>query len=143
MTSATPPLGEHVPVLLEEVLTHLLQEHCRKFIDGTFGRGGHSQALLARMSKDAQLWAVDRDPEAIKQARVLAAQDKRVSVVHGRFSQLSEIARESDLHEVDGVLLDLGVSSPQLDDPSRGFSFRASAPLDMRMNPQEGESAAQ
>jgi len=111
------------------------------YLDGTFGRGGHSRAILARLSPAGRLIAIDRDPEAVAEAASL--EDERFTIERAEFSRLGEIARRHDLHgRLDGVLLDVGVSSPQLDDPERGFSFLRDGPLDMRMDPTQGESAA-
>ncbi len=113
------------------------------YIDGTFGRGGHSRALLARLGPEGRVLALDRDPEAIATAQALASQDKRLQVFHRPFSRLSQLADTLGIRgAVAGMLLDLGVSSPQLDDARRGFSFSKSGPLDMRMDPEDGESAA-
>ncbi|MGL6253437.1 MAG: 16S rRNA (cytosine(1402)-N(4))-methyltransferase RsmH, partial [Billgrantia desiderata] len=111
------------------------------YLDGTFGRGGHSRAILERLSPQGRLLAIDRDPQAIAEARTLT--DSRFVIEQGEFANLAEIARRHDLFgKLDGVLLDVGVSSPQLDDPERGFSFLRDGPLDMRMDPTRGESAA-
>jgi 16S rRNA (cytosine1402-N4)-methyltransferase len=123
----------------DEVLEALAIRADGLYVDCTFGRGGHSAAILAQLSARGRLIALDRDPQAIAAAHALA--DARLTVVHARFSSLVEVLSELEIDGVDGVLLDLGVSSPQLDDASRGFSFRASGPLDMRMNPGEGISA--
>jgi len=134
---------DHIPVLLNEALKNLVQSTIGTYVDGTFGRGGHTRGLLDRLDPTARVIAVDRDPAAIASARDLAATEPRLTVCHARFSQLADVLAEQGVSEVQGVLLDLGVSSPQLDDAERGFSFRFSGPLDMRMNPDEGESAAQ
>jgi 16S rRNA (cytosine1402-N4)-methyltransferase len=129
----------HVPVMKAEVLAGLQPVRCRSghFVDGTFGRGGHSRALLAALDPAARLSVCDRDPQALDAARELAASDPRVSVVPGNYADLlGGLAPAS----VDGVLLDLGVSSPQLDQAERGFSFQHDGPLDMRFG--DGESAA-
>lgn len=136
---------EHVPVLLETALTGLSIQPEGIYIDGTYGRGGHSRAILGRLGPKGRLLAVDRDPEAIASARRAGgiADDPRVTAVHAGFENLDELAKEAGVHgRVGGVLLDLGVSSPQLDTPERGFSFREDGPLDMRMDPTTGESAA-
>jgi 16S rRNA (cytosine1402-N4)-methyltransferase len=138
---ATNP--DHIPVLLDEVLKNLVQSTDGTYVDGTFGRGGHARALLGILDPDARVIALDRDPAAIASARALAVTEPRLTICHARFSQLAEVLADQGVAEVQGVLLDLGVSSPQLDDAERGFSFRFSGPLDMRMNPNEGESAAQ
>ena len=110
------------------------------YVDGTFGRGGHSRLILSQLGEQGQLWVFDKDPRAIATARELAAQDTRVRVVHDSFKTLSEYLTANS---VDGVLLDLGVSSPQIDQAERGFSFRQDGPLDMRMDNTRGLSAAQ
>ena len=108
------------------------------YIDATFGRGGHSRALLARLGPAGRLYVFDRDPQAITCARELAAEDVRVTVMHAAFSSIADCGAR----EVDGVLFDLGISSPQVDDATRGFSFRHDGPLDMRMDPSSGQSVA-
>jgi 16S rRNA (cytosine1402-N4)-methyltransferase len=131
----------HVPVMLEEVLEGLAIRADGTYLDGTFGRGGHARAVLQKLSENGRLLVMDRDPQAIAAARSEFGGDARVQIRHGDFADLAEWpATHSGL---DGVLLDLGVSSPQLDDAQRGFSFRADAPLDMRMDPTSGESAAE
>jgi 16S rRNA (cytosine1402-N4)-methyltransferase len=123
----------------DEVLEALAIRADGLYVDCTFGRGGHSAAILAQLSTRGRLIALDRDPQAIAAAHALA--DARLTVVHARFSSLTTVLNKLEIEAVDGVLLDLGVSSPQLDDAARGFSFRVSGPLDMRMNPTEGMSA--
>lgn len=114
------------------------------YMDGTFGRGGHSHAILARLGPAGRLIAVDRDPEAVAAAQARFGSDGRFSVFRGAFSMLERIAQEAKVAgRVNGVLLDIGVSSAQLDDPHRGFSFLQDGPLDMRMDPEAGESAGQ
>ena len=133
----------HIPVMLEEVLALAPAGPAPWILDATFGRGGHSRALLARLGPGARLFALDRDPEALVAARALAAEDPRVTVVASPFGALAEaLAPHLQGRGLDGVLMDLGVSSPQLDDPARGFSFRNDGPLDMRMS-GEGRSAAE
>lgn len=132
-----PP--EHRTVLLNEAVEALRIQPDGHYIDGTFGRGGHSRAILARLGPAGRLTVFDKDPQAIEVAQALAAQDARVTVRHEGFAALAGLAPAS----VDGILLDLGVSSPQLDDPARGFSFRHDGPLDMRMDPSRGISAAE
>lgn len=135
---------EHTPVLLQEVLEGLEPSLDGVMIDGTFGRGGHTRELLKRLGPEGRLLAIDRDPQAVSAGEALAKRDTRLTMVAGAFSELSSlVAREGLKNQVTGVLLDLGVSSPQLDDASRGFSFQADGPLDMRMNPTEGISAAE
>lgn len=136
--------GGHRTVLLEEAVDLLAVRADGVYIDGTFGRGGHSQAILARLGPAGRLLAIDRDPEAVSVARSRFGGDGRFSVYRGAFSMLERIAREANVAgQVNGVLLDIGVSSAQLDDPRRGFSFIQDGPLDMRMDPEADESAAQ
>jgi len=133
---------QHRPVLLEEAVEALNIRPEGKYLDGTFGRGGHSRAILARLSEEGCLMALDRDPEAIAAGKELEKDDFRFSIVQGNFADLERYVREWGVEEgLDGILLDLGVSSPQLDDPERGFSFMGDGPLDMRMNPLQGVSA--
>jgi len=113
------------------------------YVDGTFGRGGHSRALLARLAPAGRLVVFDKDPLAIAAARELAGGDARVSVVHGGFAGMQEALAGLGIGQVDGVMLDLGVSSPQIDDAARGFSFMREGPLDMRMDTTRGPTAAQ
>ncbi|MEH6578785.1 MAG: 16S rRNA (cytosine(1402)-N(4))-methyltransferase RsmH [Amphritea sp.] len=134
----------HITVLLNEAVDTLVGEGDGFYIDGTFGRGGHSALVLGRLSESGRLLAIDKDPEAINCAQERFADDSRFSIEQGSFAQLQEFVEARGLTgQVDGVLLDLGVSSPQLDDPERGFSFMNDGPLDMRMNPDVGESASQ
>jgi 16S rRNA (cytosine1402-N4)-methyltransferase len=126
----------HRPVLESEAVEALAVKAAGLYVDGTFGRGGHSRAILAQLGPQGRLIALDRDPDAATAARAIA--DPRFSFVRTRFSDLSALPPR-----VDGMLFDLGVSSPQLDDPQRGFSFRADGPLDMRMDPASGPSAAE
>ncbi|MBA3979975.1 MAG: 16S rRNA (cytosine(1402)-N(4))-methyltransferase [Alcanivorax sp.] len=131
----------HQPVMLEEVLELLPTRTNGFYVDGTFGRGGHSRALLARLSGEGRLAGIDRDPLAVAAGEALATEDARFTIHAGRFDCLAEVVAQVG-RPLDGVLLDLGVSSPQLDDPARGFSFLRDGPLDMRMDPTSGESAA-
>lgn len=134
----------HRPVLLEEAVAALAVRADGSYVDATCGRGGHAAAILERLGPDGRLVAVDRDPEAAAAARARFATDARVQVVQGDFAMLGEIATaHAPVGGVDGILLDLGVSSPQLDDPARGFGFRHDGPLDMRMDPGHGPSAAE
>jgi 16S rRNA (cytosine1402-N4)-methyltransferase len=138
------PSGEghhHTTVLLDEAVDALLTRPDGVYVDGTFGRGGHSRLLLAKLGPAARLFAFDKDPEAIAAAQ--AIQDPRLTICHASFAQMREELASHGVGHVDGVLLDLGVSSPQIDDPARGFSFRFDGPLDMRMDPTRGESAAE
>ncbi|MCG1053624.1 16S rRNA (cytosine(1402)-N(4))-methyltransferase RsmH [Mycetohabitans sp. B5] len=141
MASAIEKPGQHRTVLLDEAVDALVTRADGIYVDGTFGRGGHSRAVLARLAPAARLIAFDKDPQAIEVARQIA--DPRLDVVHGSFAQLRDVLAARGGVRVSGVLLDLGVSSPQIDDPARGFSFRHDGPLDMRMDPTRGESAAQ
>lgn len=132
----------HKPVLLNEVVEALNIRPDGIYVDGTFGRGGHSRAILAQLGPEGRLLAMDRDPAAVAAGQALT--DSRFQLVHGSFSGLGEMLRQAGLErKVDGILLDLGVSSPQLDEAGRGFSFRQDGPLDMRMNTTTGETAAE
>lgn len=132
----------HTSVLLDEAVNGLNIKPSGIYIDGTFGRGGHSRLILSQLGEQGRLIAIDRDPQAIAVANEI--DDARFSIVHGPFSNIEQYVNELDLAgKIDGVLLDLGVSSPQLDDPERGFSFMRDGPLDMRMDPTSGQSAAQ
>jgi 16S rRNA (cytosine1402-N4)-methyltransferase len=134
---------EHVPVLLDSVLEGLNIQSSGWYVDGTFGRGGHSSAILKLLEAQGRLLAIDRDPQAIAQVDAALLQDPRFELVHGEFAELKNYAVERKfLGKVDGLLLDLGVSSPQLDEAARGFSFQSDGPLDMRMDPGSGISAA-
>lgn len=130
----------HTTVLLNEAVDGVLARPDGTYVDGTFGRGGHSRALLARLGAQGRLIAIDRDPEAI--AAAAAITDPRFCIVHSGFADMAEQLAALGVRQVDGVLLDLGVSSPQIDNPERGFSFRFDGPLDMRMDTTRGESAA-
>jgi 16S rRNA (cytosine1402-N4)-methyltransferase len=132
--------GGHIPVMLDEVLDHLAPRADGCYLDATFGGGGYAGAILA--AADCTLWAIDCDPEAIARGAALAASHPgRLHLIHGRFGSLFSLLSDSGVSRLDGVVLDLGVSSFQLDDPGRGFSFRADGPLDMRMA-SDGRSAA-
>lgn len=134
----------HVPVLLGPVLEGLDIHKDGTYVDGTFGRGGHSSAILEQLGPAGRLIAIDRDPAAIKGAPGTLIDDPRFELVRGEYAQLESIVRERNLAgKVDGLLLDIGVSSPQLDEADRGFSFMRDGPLDMRMDPETGESAAE
>ena len=143
MTQApnSAPARQHVPVMLAEVLEGLRVKADGTYLDGTFGRGGHAREVLKRLGEAGRLLLMDRDPEAIAAAREEFAADPRVSVRHATFAQMAEWPQARA--GLDGVLLDLGVSSPQLDDPARGFSFQNEGPLDMRMDPTRGMSVAE
>lgn len=133
--------GAHRPVMLEACVEGLAIRPDGTYVDGTFGRGGHSAQILARLGDGGRLVAIDRDPEAVAVGRGWA--DERFSIDPSRFSEIGAVLDSRGVAAVDGVLLDLGVSSPQLDDAARGFSFRADGPLDMRMDPTQGLSARQ
>ena len=130
----------HVPVLAQEAVAALAIRADGTYVDATFGRGGHSRLILERLGPGGRLIALDRDPDAIRAGEAL--QDRRLTLVHSAFSRLGAVLGELGLARVNGILLDIGVSSPQLDDATRGFSFRFDAPLDMRMDPGSGLSAA-
>ncbi len=135
---------QHVPVLLDAVLEGLSIRTDGRYVDATFGRGGHSRAILEHLGSEGRLLAFDRDPTAIGAVDKTLEQDPRFELVKGEFSELRNYAIERKLlGKVDGLLLDLGVSSPQLDEASRGFSFTTEGPLDMRMDPSSGISAAE
>ena len=135
---------DHIPVMLEEAIQALNIRPDGTYIDGTFGRGGHSRRILQELGDDGRLLAFDKDEEAVLVAREQFGSDRRFSIVHGSFAELASVVSEQGLaHRVDGLLLDLGVSSPQIDDPGRGFSFSNDGPLDMRMNRSHGQSAAE
>lgn len=136
----------HETVLLEPAVTALLSDPDGRYVDGTFGRGGHSRRILESLSEAGRLLGIDRDPEAVVEGRRLAEQDPRFVMVYGSFADIRQHVKTQwpgMEGRVDGILLDLGVSSPQLDDAGRGFSFMHDGPLDMRMDPACGESAAQ
>lgn len=130
----------HVPVLLEEAVAALAVRPDGRYLDATFGRGGHAARILGRLGPLGRLLLMDRDPEAILVAQRVFGGDERVAIRHGSFDRLAEWDETAD--GLDGVLMDLGVSSPQLDDADRGFSFQGDGPLDMRMDPTKGEDAA-
>jgi 16S rRNA (cytosine1402-N4)-methyltransferase len=132
---------QHTTVLLTEAVEALVTQPEGIYVDGTFGRGGHSRALLGRLSPGARLVAFDKDPEAIGEAAGIV--DARFRIVHASFADMQRELLALGITQVDGVLLDLGVSSPQIDNPERGFSFRFDAPLDMRMDTSRGETAAE
>ena len=134
----------HQPVLFEEVLLAMQVKPDGVYVDGTFGRGGHAAAILAQLGEHGRLIVMDKDPQAIAAAREKHADDQRVTIIHDDYAQMKNyIAEQGFSCQVDGVLLDLGVSSPQLDDATRGFSFQHNGPLDMRMNTEQGETAQQ
>ena len=143
-TDGVAAQARHVTVLLEEAVQALSIQPAGLYVDGTFGRGGHSRRVLQALGPQGRLVAFDKDPEALAAAaapdtRVL---DPRFSICHASFAQMRECLADMGIHAVQGVLLDLGVSSPQIDTPQRGFSFRFDAPLDMRMDTTRGPTAA-
>lgn len=131
----------HISVLLHEAVDALIIKPGGIYVDGTFGQGGHSRLILSRLDENGRLIALDRDPVAILSGGAIA--DKRFFIKHGSFSGMRLMLQEMGVTKVDGILLDLGVSSPQLEEISRGFSFRAAGPLDMRMDTSSGQSAAE
>jgi 16S rRNA (cytosine1402-N4)-methyltransferase len=137
----------HRTVLLEETVQALVPDERLPadgvFVDATYGRGGHSDALLKRLGAQARLLVIDKDPQAIAVAQAQALNDPRIVCIHGGFGDLRELLQAHDVQQVDGVMMDLGVSSPQLDQAERGFSFMRDGPLDMRMDTSQGETAAQ
>ena len=128
---------KHTTVMLGEAVEALVHDPAGCYVDGTFGRGGHTRAILGQLNEQGRVIAFDKDPEAVAHAN--AIDDSRFSIRHDSFTGMEELPA----HSVDGVLLDLGVSSPQIDNPARGFSFRFEGPLDMRMDPTRGESVAE
>lgn len=158
MPFSCPPMPSpsltHKPVLLPQTVAALLgvsvgglDTHTKKysgvFVDATFGRGGHSRYLLQFLAKDATLLVFDKDPDAIKEANILAKDDERVVVIHASFAKLSDALARLNIGAVDGIMADLGVSSPQLDDGERGFSFNKSGLVDMRMDTSRGQSVGE
>jgi 16S rRNA (cytosine1402-N4)-methyltransferase len=135
----------HRTVLLAEAVEQLVTTPDGIYVDGTFGRGGHARAVLARLSAAGRLIAFDRDPQAVAAATsgTTRVDDPRFSIHHERFGAIAHTLADLGITRIDGLLLDVGVSSPQIDDPARGFSFRHDAPLDMRMDPTRGETAAE
>ena len=133
--------GVHATVLLHEAVEGLQINPSGIYVDGTFGRGGHSRLILQKLGAKGRLIALDKDPAAIAAAQAIS--DARFQIVHSGFEHLSNVLRDLAIGKVDGVLLDLGVSSPQLDDAERGFSFRFDSPLDMRMDTSSGQTAAE
>jgi len=137
-------LVQHQPVLLHEVLAALSIEPDGTYIDATFGRGGHAEAVLDCLGPTGRLFAMDKDPEAVAFAKRVLGKDNRFTIVQSSFAMLEpQVQMWNITGEVHGILMDVGVSSPQLDDAVRGFSFRRNGPLDMRMNPLAGQSASQ
>ena len=135
-----PPVTQHITVLLDEAVDALAIKPDGIYVDGTFGRGGHSRKILERLSTEGRLIALDRDLAAIESAA--AIQDPRFEVRHSHFAAMQQVLAEMEVRAVDGILLDLGISSPQIDLGERGFSFRFNGPLDMRMDQTRGQTAA-
>ena len=135
----------HTPVMLQEAVDFLVTDPTGWYVDGTFGRGGHSRAILGRLAVGGRLLAIDRDPEAVSAAgAAVLADDPRFTIEQASFAELARVMHRHGMQGgVHGILFDLGVSSPQLDDPHRGFSFLQDGPLDMRMDPHAGRSAAE
>jgi 16S rRNA (cytosine1402-N4)-methyltransferase len=131
----------HATVLLHEAVTALQVRPEGVYVDGTFGRGGHSRLILEKLGTQGRLIALDKDPAAVRAGQMIT--DVRFQIVHSGFTQLGEVLSKLSVEKIDGVLLDLGVSSPQLDDEERGFSFRFDSPLDMRMDTSSGQTAAE
>ncbi len=135
--------NEHQSVLLTEVISHLAIQPNGVYLDATFGRGGHTQAILNHLGPTGRLLALDKDPEAIAYAREHFSHDKRFTIQHGSFADLADfVATQNCVGKIDGILFDLGVSSPQLNNPDRGFSFKRAGQLDMRMDNSQGIDAA-
>jgi len=142
VSAAAPPVPlVHLSVLLREAVEALAIQPDGVYVDATFGRGGHSREILARLGPQGRLIALDRDPAAVAAGREI--KDARFSLVHAAFSEVGAVLDGLSVGQVDGVLLDIGMSSPQLDDAGRGFSFRFDAPLDMRMDTSRGQTAAE
>ena len=131
--------SQHIPVLLKETIAALNVRQGGVYVDATFGRGGHSRALLSQLGSDGRLIALDRDLTAVAQGKLMV--DPRFSMVHSAFSGIADALAELGVEKVDGVMLDIGVSSPQIDEATRGFSFRFDGPLDMRMDQSRGQTA--
>ncbi|MEZ0231674.1 MAG: 16S rRNA (cytosine(1402)-N(4))-methyltransferase RsmH [Methylophilaceae bacterium] len=134
-------LSQHIPVLLDEAIDALAIKPAGTYVDGTFGRGGHSRKILSALGASGRLIALDRDLSAIKSAE--AIKDERFQIKHSHFASIKEALLEAGIDQVDGILLDIGISSPQIDEGERGFSFRFDGPLDMRMDQSRGQTAAE
>ncbi len=140
-TSVSPVAASHITVLLHEAVEALNVKADGVYVDGTFGRGGHSRLILSRLGSQGRLIALDRDLTAVAHGQAIA--DARFSMVHAHFSSMTTVLAEQGVQAVDGILLDLGISSPQIDEGERGFSFRFDGPLDMRMDQSRGKTAAE
>ena len=139
--SLSPESAAHITVLLNEAVDALNIQAGGTYIDGTFGRGGHSKKILEKLGSKGKLYAIDRDLAALAAGQSIT--DTRFHIEHLHFSEINQLATHNNLTHVDGILLDLGISSPQIDEAERGFSFRFDAPLDMRMDQTRGKTAAQ
>jgi 16S rRNA (cytosine1402-N4)-methyltransferase len=144
--------GRHLAVLCEETVNLVVPERddeaeesarARTYVDATFGRGGHTRALLARLGQEGRVIGIDRDLAAVEAGEALAVSEPRFTIHHARFTEIERVLDAQGVDRVDGVIMDLGVSSPQLDNPSRGFSFRGAGPIDMRMDQSHGQPAAE
>jgi 16S rRNA (cytosine1402-N4)-methyltransferase len=134
----------HISVLLHETVDALLAgRNTGIYIDGTFGRGGHTRLLLSKLDENSHVYAFDKDPQALETAAILEAEDSRFTIIHASFADMQQELNDRGIELVDGVMADLGVSSPQLDQAERGFSFMKDGPLDMRMDNSQGPTAAQ
>ena len=134
----------HISVLLHETVDALLaNRNTGIYVDGTFGRGGHTRLLLSKLDENARVYAFDKDPQALEVAYQLEKEDPRFKIIHASFADLQQELNQLDIYQVDGVMADLGVSSPQLDQADRGFSFMKDGPLDMRMDNSQGQTAAE
>jgi 16S rRNA (cytosine1402-N4)-methyltransferase len=134
----------HISVLLHETIDALLADrHTGIYVDATFGRGGHSRLLLSKLDANSRVYAFDKDPQALAVAAELEQQDPRFKIIHASFADIQQELTALGLHEVDGIMADLGVSSPQLDQAERGFSFMQDGPLDMRMDNSKGQTASE
>ncbi|MCY3540974.1 MAG: 16S rRNA (cytosine(1402)-N(4))-methyltransferase RsmH [Gammaproteobacteria bacterium] len=134
---------KHVPVLVREVQSLLVVRPDGNYLDATFGGGGHTRAILENIGESARLLAIDRDPDAVERGKQLTAEDSRVEAVHASFDQIADVSRRNGFEQFDGILFDVGLSSDQLEDGHRGFSFQKNGPLDMRMDPTEGKPASE
>lgn len=134
----------HISVLLHETIDALLAgRNTGTYVDGTFGRGGHTRLLLSKLDENARVYAFDKDPQALAVAAELEQEDSRFKIIHASFADLKDVLAELGIEQVDGLMADLGVSSPQLDQAERGFSFMKDGPLDMRMDNSQGPTAAE
>ncbi|MBJ9951967.1 MULTISPECIES: 16S rRNA (cytosine(1402)-N(4))-methyltransferase RsmH [unclassified Acinetobacter] len=134
----------HISVLLHETVDALLAgRNTGIYVDGTFGRGGHTRLLLSKLDEHSKVYAFDKDPQALEVAYQLEKEDSRFKIIHASFADLQQELNQLDIYQVDGIMADLGVSSPQLDQAERGFSFMNDGPLDMRMDNSQGQTAAE